>query len=272
MPFVRLAREHNIEYIGSTDWRVKKPHVYFHKDKPHLKIVIPNNWVLESDRLETMLDRPNDVALYSSIAESSLEKARRFHKEKLIPRITSGFLPHTLRQNELKEYYDYFETIITSVVFAYSSIEAFVNMSIPHDYTLTRIEKSGEETILNKSEIEKQCSLKVKLKTILPNILSCDSPSQKKWWEIFTKLETLRNEIIHSKESKSEERYSKLLSAKIFRIVEIHKTVIEFFGQYIYESNSNLLDEYPNGFGYDTYKVKTMTEQNFQNSINVLNG
>jgi hypothetical protein len=272
MPFKELAEKHNKEYIESTDWRVRKPHVCFHEDKPDLKIVISNNWVLESDNLETMLDKPNDVAIYSNIAQTALTKAKAFHAKYIIPRVNSGFGSHTLRQEELKDYYNYFEIIITAVVFAYNSIETFANICIPDTYTLSIIDNSGNEVIFNKSLIERQFTLRDKLKKILPEVLSCESPTQQKWWEPFTKLESLRNEIVHSKDSKSEDRYSKLLSSRIFKIVQIHKEVIEFFGKCIHDSDNSLLDEYPNGFGYDTYKVKKMKDANFKKSMDVLKG
>ena len=109
-----------------------------------------------------------------------------------------------------------------------------------------------------------------KLKIILPEIIGCESPVGQKWWSKFTELENLRNEIIHSKESKSKDRYSKLLSTSIIRKVEVHKEVIEFFGKEISIMKTELLDEYPNGFGYDYYKVKKMTYENFKKSIDVI--
>lgn len=219
-----------------------------------------------------MLDKPNDVAIYSNIAQTALDKARAFHKKHIIPRVNSGFGSHTLRQKELKEYYDYFEVIITAVVFAYNSIETLSNICIPDNYTYSTVDRSGDDIVMNKNQLERHFSLREKLKIILPNVLSCESPCQQKWWQPFTKLEDLRNEIMHSKDSKSEDRYSNLLSSKIFKIIQIHKEVIEFFGKSIYESDNSLLDEFPNGFGFDTYKVKKVKDANFKKSMGVIQG
>ena len=84
MEFEEIAAKDNREYIEKTDWRVRKPHVLFHENNPNKKIVVSNNWVLESDNLETMLDKPNDVAIYSNISTSNLEKVKKFHKEKIL--------------------------------------------------------------------------------------------------------------------------------------------------------------------------------------------
>jgi len=271
MDVEKIAEEHNKEYIEKTDWRVRKPNVAFLKDNPSQKIVLSNNWVLESDKLETMLDKPNDVAIYSNIADKALNEAKVFHAEEIVPRVNSDFPPKTLNQENLKRYYDYFENVVTAVVFAYTSIEAFVNICIPSDYSY-KLEKNGNVTNYNKSEIEKTFALRDKLKKILPEILDSDNPCEEKWWTIFTGLENLRDEIIHSKGSKSEDRYSKLLSSKIFNIVAVHKSVIIFFGKFINENKKELLDEYPNNFNYDTYKVRFMTKENFDKSRKVIRG
>lgn len=272
MEFEDIAAKHNQDYIEKTDWRVRKPHVIFHEDNPHKKIVLPNNWVLESDNLETMLDKPNDIAIYSNISMSNLEKVKKFHKEKIIQRQKSGWGSTNLNQNELKEYYDYFEIAITSVVFAYTAIEAFANICIPNKFTYSYTDKKGIEFTDGKETIEKKYSLRDKLKVILPTILGCASPIQEKWWEKFTELENLRDEIIHSKDSKSEDRYSKLLSTSLIRKVDVHKDVIKYYGNIINKNKKDLLDEYPNGFGFDTYKVKKTNDENFRRSSEVVLG
>lgn len=272
MEFEDIAAKHNQDYIENTDWRVRKPHVIFHEGNPHKKIVFPNNWVLESDNLETMLDKPNDIAIYSNISMSNLEKVKKFHKEKIIPRQKSGWGSKSLNQTELKEYYDYFEIAITSVVFAYTAIEALANICIPNRFTYSYTDNKGVEVSVGKEIIEKTYSLRDKLKVILPAILGCNSPTQEKWWAKFTELENLRNEIIHSKDSKSEDRYSKLLSTSLIRKVDVHKDVIQYFGDIINKSKKDLLDEYPNGFGFDTYKVKKTNDENFKRSCAVVLG
>ena len=272
MSFEEKAEAHNLEYIEQTDIRVKKPHVVFHEENSNLKIVLSNNWVLESNKLETMMDKPNDVSIYSHISFNHLEIAKAFHKKEVVPRQKSGFGTKTLTKQSLKEYYDYFETIITAVIFAYTAIEAFANNCIPSTYVYTYIDKDGTEINRNKKQIESQATLRDKLKIVIPEILNCENPTTQKWWTKFTELENLRNEIIHSKESKSEDRYSKLLSTSIISKVEVHKQVIEFFGKAISENKLELIDEYPNGFGHDYYKVKKMNDQRFKDAIKVIRG
>lgn len=270
MEFEEAAKKHNLEYIERTDWRVKKPLVIFHEKNPEKKLVLSNNWVLESDNLETMLDKPNDVAIYSNISMSNLEKAKDFHQNEIKTRKKNRFPTKALQQEDLKKYYDYFEIIITSVVFAYTAIEAFANICIPSNYIYSCLDKKGNTRNMNKEEIERYCSLTEKLKSILPEILNCDKLTTKPLvWQKFIELEKLRDEIIHSKESKAENRYSSLLSSSLFQIIENHKEVIKFFGEAIHTKKSELLDEYPNGFGFDSYRVNKVSDEKFKKSSEI---
>jgi hypothetical protein len=69
--------------------------------------------------------------------------------------------------------------------------------------------------------------------------------------DLFWKLKRLRDKIIHAVESKSNERYSKLLEKEIFRIIESHIDVINFFGKWATDNKHYLLNELPYGFGHD---------------------
>ena len=90
-----------------------------------------------------------------------------------------------------------------------------------------------------------------------------NDPSREDWWISFTELENLRNEIIHTKQSKSEERYAKLLSESIFNIVRNHKNIIKFYGEHISRYKTELLEEFPYEFDYDDVIPGLMTDKNY---------
>lgn len=79
----------------------------------------------------------------------------------------------------------------------------------------------------------------------------------------FIELEDLRNEIIHSKSSKSESRYTKLFDTRIFEIVRNHKTVIEYYGKFIDSADKELRNLFPYGFGLDKIQFRNITEDSF---------
>jgi hypothetical protein len=110
------------------------------------------------------------------------------------------------------------------------------------------------------------------LKKIVSEILQTPEVSKEKWWSNFIKLEEIRNEIIHTKQSISESRYSQLLSKNIFDIIETHKEIINYYGCYIAKNKQDLLNEFPYEFGYDEFYPNLTNKESFEKSIKVLRG
>ncbi|WP_345951323.1 hypothetical protein ABDD95_07795 [Mucilaginibacter sp. PAMB04274] len=241
----RISRK----YLQENDYRIKKPWIVFQKNNLHQYKITNNNWVLEFDNLETLMLQPNDVAIYSSISDQNLNFALSFYNETILPRhkYYHGMFPHVEQQ---QEYFTYFQFIITSLIFAYTALEAFANICIPDNYSIEE-EKQGIKTIYSKTGIERTFTLRDKFKRVLTEVLQTTEPSQEKWWSKFITLEKLRNEIIHTKQSSSDGRYSTLLSKNIFDMIKVHKTIISYYGHYINLNKPELLEEFPYQFGYD---------------------
>ena len=270
-PLSTISKNLNDKYRKNKDPRIKKPHIIINRDCIWKYFVFDTNWVLVFDSLETMMLQPNDVSIYSNVADKNLQSAELFYNENIIPRHKnySGSFP--LEETQ-KKYFDYFELIIQAIIFSYTSIEAFANICIPYNYEYIT-EKDGVKTIYTKEAIERKFSLKDKLKNHLKNILETPDITKTIWWNKFIILEEIRNEIIHTKPSKSEDRYSKLLEHKVFEIIKVHKTIIEYFGKYINENHKVLLDEFPYNFGFDEVYPATMSgkeyDKNYRNMNNI---
>jgi len=263
-PLLEVGKRINEEYRKNKDSRIKKPHIIINRDDFSKYFVFDANWVLVFDNLETLMIQPNDVSLYSNISESNLKKAQEFYNKTILIRhkIWYGSHPNVDKQTQ---YYIYFELIISSLIFAYTALEAFANICIPNNYEYL-IEKNGIKTIYSKEAIERKYSLRDKFKLILKDIINTSDPTKEDWWYDFIRLEDLRNEIIHTKQSKSENRYSKLLCKDIFSIIENHKAIIKFYGKFIEMNKKELLEEYPYDFDYDDYLPGLMTSKNFEKS------
>jgi len=236
-------------YLNKNDFRVKKPWIVLQKDNLHDYKIMDNNWVLSFDDLETFMLQPNDVSIYSNICQQNLQMAHEFYNKHILPRHKHyhGSFPLIEQQ---REYFDYFQLIITSVIFAYTAIEALVNICIPQGFEHEE-EKDGVRTIYSKEAIERKFPLREKLKKILTKILETPNPTSEKWWSKFVELEDIRNEIIHTKQAKSEDRYSKLLSKNIFELIKVHSEIIGYYGNYINRNNPRWLEEFPYNFGYN---------------------
>lgn len=267
-PVIEVSKEINKKYLENKDTRVSKPHILMQRDNYSKYLILDSNWVLEFEGLETLLIKPNDVSLYSSISIKNLKQAQSFYDEVIIPRLKEygGAFPSYEKQ---KEYYNYFELIITSIIFAYTSLEAFANICIPNNYEYIT-DKAGVKTIYSKTAIERKFPLRDKFKKMLSPILKISNITNEVWWHKFIKLEEIRNEIIHTKGTTSEERYSKLLTKEIFELVNVHQEIITFFGNYISQNKQELLEKFPYSFGFDEFLPGFATKENFDKSREIL--
>lgn len=107
---------------------------------------------------------------------------------------------------------------------------------------------------------------------MLKQILKTPDPTKEDWWQQFIKLEEIRDEIIHTKESKSEERYSSFLSKNIFKQIEISKEIISFYGYYIEKNVRDLLADYPYDFGYDNVLPYFISDEDYDKHMRNLRG
>src|SRR5690554_5643702 len=269
-PLIEISREINKEYLAGKDNRVSKPHILMQRDNYSKYFILDSNWVLEFDDLDTLLMKPNDVSLYSSVSMKNKNEAEMFYNEVILPRLQEygGAFPSYKKQTE---YYNYFELIITSIIFAYTSLEAFANICIPNNYEYVT-DKAGVKTIYSKSAIERKFPLRDKFKKILSNLLKIPNITNEKWWNKFIRLEDVRNEIIHTKDASAEERYSKLLSKEIFALIEVHTEIISFFGLYISQNRQEIMSKFPYKFGYDEFIPSLTNKESFDKSRKVVLG
>jgi hypothetical protein len=136
------------------------------------------------------------------------------------------------------------------------------NSCIPPGHEHTVVEK-GIKKIYNKESIERWLSLRDKLKLVIPPLLKDVTPVREKWWATFIELEDLRNEIIHTKHSKAEIRYSMLLNERVFKIVSVHNTIVSYYAKSFCSRQSYTMNEFPINVGCDELIPGLMTEKNF---------
>lgn len=236
----------NLKYSENADKRVGKPDILIQHDNLNRTFTFGDNWVLETDRLSTLLIKPNDISMYSGISEKNLKTATEFYDRVIAPRHKNLYNPFPAKNIQI-EYLDFFELIITAVVSAYTALEAMSNMCIPEGYTFT--DKDG--IIHTRLQIERYFPLRDKFKLVLKVLYKTPDPTKEKWWSKFKKLEDIRNTIIHAKPSRSNDRYAQFLKKEIFTFIQIHKTIISFYGRYIYLNGGDMINIIPYGFGFD---------------------
>ena len=254
------------------DKRIAKPDILVDRENLNNTIKYRALWQIEVDKTKFVRIKPNDIALYSNIAMSNLRKAKEIFDDE-----NNSLWNYIQMKEGEKELMNYYELIITSVILAYSSIEALINTVIPRNYFHKRREMNkvnGKYVIkkISKSEIERWYTMKDKMNIVIPDALGIELPNKQKWWVRFDRLENLRNEIVHAVESKSNERYSELLKKNIFGIVESHIEVIKYFGKWATDNKHYLLNELPYGFGYDDIMPILNNSKDYQRADREMRG
>ena len=230
---------HNFEYRGindanwnKIDFRDARPIRIFAK-KEKTQFIVSRNDYKKIGEKEVQFTSPNNISLCLSIMKKSYKKAQVLffeitdsHKTKI-----------SIKGEDLKKLYDYFEEIQSCIIFSYISVEAMSNAAIPEDYQYENTNERGIKEIWNKSNIERWMSTSDKIANILPQILKTKNPKEEHFWQYFKELESLRNSLVHQKTIEDGSRidskfYETLLDKNVFKLAESSIDVIKYFYDY----------------------------------------
>ncbi len=248
------------------DPRLGKPQIVFNEENYNDYTYFDSQWDMKLNDLPLIVPQPNDISMYVRLADKSVNAAKEFFDKEYNDKSTRYYLP-LIRTEEVLEYYDYFESIIAAVIFSYTSIETLVNICIPEDFIFVQTgtgKNEGATTSYSKKAMERKFHLREKLRQILPQSIQSPDPCIESWWNDFIALEEIRNEIIHTKQHKSNERYSSFLSTRIFTLIDVNKKIIRFYGEYISRHKPELLNEFPYDFGSDSLWPAFMSDEDFK--------
>lgn len=179
---------------------------------------------------------PNNIAILLSISSKVLNQAQILYKEffentEICLEVEKTNEDRKLFLNRIsKNTCDYIEYIQSSIVFGYTALETFANLSIPDNYEYQTINKSkGTKEIYDKDAIERWLTLKIKFQHILKDIYKTKKLESQQWWSDFCSLEQYRNDIIHQKSIKSTDFYKNYFHKNIFRICKVPIVLVRFF-------------------------------------------
>lgn len=216
---------------------------------------------------------PNNIAILLSISKKSLKAARYMYSKHL----ANGDFEFDLekmqgsRRSTMNSasalICDYLEHVQSSIVFGYTAIEAFANLSIPGE-CIYKPEKNnkGISEIYDKKAIERWLPLRTKIEDILVEVYSSEKIQGHRWWDWFKNLEDYRNEIIHQKSISHSEFYKVYFKKNIFNICESPSDVIAFFyNSHAKENKTNPIwpwiegvDTMPISRSYDSSKFEVV--------------
>ncbi len=153
--------------------------------------------MVKAERLDkrTIVDfgLPSGTALFLSLARRSFDSIRECNPRTFFERWLDRLVP-----KNHSALFDYFERYISHIVFTFTALEAFANLTIPNDFHYPKKNREGTTTMLGKTDIERQINLDEKLNKVLPLALGVRTPNQK-LRDHYRQIKTMRDRIIHLK-------------------------------------------------------------------------
>ena len=217
---------------------------------------------------------PNNIAILLSVSNKSLELARNINQSRLDPSKAELNFQNTNEDKrsfldaKSKDVCDYIEAVMTSIIFGYTAVETFSNLSIPTNYIYQgKITKRNVKEPVSKDKIERWFTLKEKVLHILPSIYKTTPPNKQKFWTHFVNLEKYRHNIIHQKTITSTDFYKYYFRSDIFNICTSAEEVIGFFYDYVGKDNktnplwpwlNNRKTYYPISYDFDASKFEVI--------------
>lgn len=169
-----------------------------------------NNAQNAIDRAETILERINKskkITVFSKILTE--EKIQELTKDQILKLDPNANVLRNLNDEKIFEYMQLSMGIVISLI---TSVESFLNLIIPHDYTVKKSNKVGDDVTLDKLHIVRRFSIEDKIE-LVGAIKKRENVKQEKFWSSFKVVKNLRDEIIHFKkmDSKIDQMWTPIL-------------------------------------------------------------
>jgi len=162
-------------------------------DPVSLNLNNAQNFIDKAEMLKEKINRAKQTRVFSKILNEntiqglSMEQIKNADPEANIVRILND-----------EKVFEYIQSSMGVVVSLITSVESFLNMIIPHDYTTTRKNRKGEEETLDKEQIVRRFSIEDKIE-VVAEVKNRSEIKQQKFWSSFKEVKNLRDEIIHFK-------------------------------------------------------------------------
>ena len=177
---------------------------------------------------------PNNIGMLLSASRKALITSKKLYNENINPDKYNHLLTTDDAKNGINKrstiIYDFIESVQTSIIFGYTALEAFANLSIPSNYKYESMpDHKGILQIYDKKAIERWLSLQDKISKILVDIYKTKEIKKDSIWNDFLKFEKYRHDIIHQKSIDSTNFYKDYFKKEIFEICTLPEKIIKFF-------------------------------------------
>jgi len=232
-----LVMTAKIENYKFFDPRANKPIAYISKKDngeygemvlQEIETLKINNILNKKDKVDYF--SPNNVGILLSISQKSLESSKKIINEFINQKeFDEDMDKQKLIVEDSISIYDYIEKIQSCIVFGYTALEAFTNLSIPNNFEYKSHNNKGVIEIYDKEAIERWLSLKNKIEDILVEIYETKPISGTNLWTRFLEFEKLRHSIIHQKSISATDFYKNYFHKNIYELCGIPYEIIKYF-------------------------------------------
>lgn len=162
-------------------------------DPVSLNLNNAQNFIDKCEKIKERINKARGFTVFSKILTE--EKIVGKSKEEINFMDPDADFFRTLDNDKVFEYIQSSMGVVVSLI---TAIESFVNLIIPHDYFLERVNSKGVIETLNKSDIVRKLSIIDKLE-LVATVKGKDNLKQQKFWNAFKTIKDLRDDIIHFK-------------------------------------------------------------------------
>lgn len=214
---IALVSEFKEESFKLLDIRFLPPKILVPSDLDNYKFISRDVEEVNIENSKIQFLTPSMVALQINIANESIRKVKKLKDRiKIIPseqekddrELGEKMIGHTL------EVYKFIEQAQKSIIFSFTALETFVNLSIPKDFIWEKTTTRKKE-IYNKEQIERYIPWKEKINLVITDIYKLPEIKQTMFWSSLMELLEIRNRLIHIKSSDDTEVLSDILNKDI---------------------------------------------------------
>lgn len=229
--------EDSLELI---DMRFLPPKILVPNDIKDYKFLSRSIEEIDIKKNKVMFITPSMVALQINIANEALRevkaltnKIQNLHSEQ---NLNDGSMNNSLIQHTL-EVYNFIEHAQKAIIFSFTALETFINLSIPNDFIWKKI-TSRKTEVYDKEQIERYISWKEKINLVVTDIYKVPQIKKMSFWSDLIELLDIRNRLIHIKSSDDTEVLTDILNKNIFKICFSSQEYINYISENIVENDN----------------------------------
>lgn len=237
MVLISKFDENSLEIL---DMRFLPPKILIPNDIQDYKFLSRSIEEVNIKRNTVRFITPSMVALQINIANEALREVKSLDNkiQNLYSKqnIDDGSLNNLLIEHTI-EIYNFIEHTQKAIIFSFTALETFINLSIPNDFIWQKTTSKKTE-VYNKEQIERYVSWKEKIDLVVTYIYEVPQIKKMSFWSDLTELLNIRNRLIHIKSSDDTEVLTELLNKNIFKICFSSQEYINYISENMVENDN----------------------------------